>query len=209
MHFFSFLVLVYLIFQPVGGDTGSEHDRDNVRGGGSIQKVTTWRLRTTPLQILEHLEERPFSQFGRVGGSQWRSDPQESRWEVPATVTSCKVNIEVRVKNGSKASTSLRRYIPPDLSDTLHISAHRARWKMPCSITLELRDAPGAFHCSLSAPEMNKSTTKDILLPRNPTPLIWNVSLHLWLVWKCGQKGGGVGRGGISSQGWIFFYFFF
>lgn len=43
--------------------------------------------------------EGPFSQFGRVGGSQRRSDPQESRWEVPATIISCKVNIEVRIRN--------------------------------------------------------------------------------------------------------------
>lgn len=42
------------------------------------------------------LEERDrlLSQFGRVGGSQRRPDPQESRWYVPAAVPSCKVNIE-------------------------------------------------------------------------------------------------------------------
>lgn len=52
----------------------------------------------------------------------------------------------------------------PDLSGTLHISAHRAHWKMSCSMTLH-RDTAGAFHCSLSVPEVNKSTMNDILLP--------------------------------------------
>lgn len=133
-----------MTFQPVGGDTGSEHNRDNERP----KRVTRDAFAPLRCKRRERRQGR-FSQFGRVGGSQRRSDPQGSRWEVPATIISCKVNTEVRIRNVT--TPSAQPACPSaDISSQAHARALRpggagARPGRSRRTALELRGTGGAF----------------------------------------------------------------
>lgn len=150
-----------MTFQPVGGDTGSEHDRDNERP----KRVT--RDAFAPLRCKRRERRQgPFSQFGRVGGSQRRSDPQGSRWEVPATIISCKVNTEVRIRNVTTPSAQ-----PACPSADIPSQAHARALRFYRSLV-----------CFTSSLRLNRSPMKDIYCPtaaRQPGPVIRNMSLHL------------------------------